>query len=160
MKSLLLVIDLQNAFINQSTEKLPSKIEETIASNQYDDVAFTRFVNYEESLYVKKLNWRGCLSDEDKKIVINTNGYQIFDKSIYSSVTKEFIEYIHKNQITKIYLCGINTDCCVLKTALDLFELGFDIYVLENLCGSICGIERHNQAIDILKRNIGEKYVI
>ena len=160
MKSLLLVIDLQNAFINQNTEKLPSKIEETIASNQYDVVAFTRFVNYEESLYVKKLNWRGCLSDEDKKIVINTNGYQIFDKSIYSSVTKEFIEYIHKNQITKIYLCGINTDCCVLKTALDLFELGFDIYVLENLCGSTCGIERHNQAIDILKRNIGEKYVI
>ena len=160
MKSLLLVIDLQNAFINQSTEKLPSKIEETIASNQYDDVAFTRFVNYEESLYVKKLNWRGCLSDEDKTIVLDTKGYQVFDKSIYSAVTKELIEYMNNNQITKIYLCGINTDCCVLKTALDLFELGYDIYVLENLCGSTCGIERHNQAIDILKRNIGEKYVI
>lgn len=160
MKSLLLVIDLQNAFINQNTEKVPSKIEETIASNQYDDVAFTRFVNYEDSLYIKKLNWRGCLSEEDKTIVINTKDYQVFDKSIYSSVTKEFIEYIHKNQITEIYLCGINTDCCVLKTALDLFELGYNVYVLENLCGSTYGMERHNQAIDILKRNIGENYVI
>lgn len=160
MKSLLLVIDLQNAFINQNTEKVPSKIEETIASNQYDDVAFTRFVNYEDSLYIKKLNWRGCLSEEDKTIVINTKDYQVFDKSIYSSVTKELIEYIHKNQITEIYLCGINTDCCVLKTALDLFELGYNVYVLENLCGSTYGMERHNQAIDILKRNIGENYVI
>ena len=160
MKSLLLVIDLQNAFINQNTEKVPSKIEETIASNQYDDVAFTRFVNYEDSLYIKKLNWRGCLSEEDKTIVINTKDYQVFDKSIYSSVTKELIEYIHKNQITEIHLCGINTDCCVLKTALDLFELGYNVYVLENLCGSTYGMERHNQAIDILKRNIGEKYVI
>ncbi len=160
MKSLLLVIDLQNAFINQNTEKVPSKIEETIASNQYDDVAFTRFVNYEDSLYIKKLNWRGCLSEEDKTIVINTKDYQVFDKSIYSSVTKELIEYIHKNQITEIHLCGINTDCCVLKTALDLFELGYNVYVLENLCGSTYGMERHNQAIDILKRNIGENYVI
>ena len=160
MKSLLLVIDLQNAFIKKKKKKLPSKIEETIASNQYDVVAFTRFVNYEESLYVKKLNWRGCLSDEDKTIVLDTKGYQVFDKSIYSAVTKEMVEYIHKNEITKIYLCGINTDCCVMKTALDLFELGYDIYVLENLCGSTCGIERHNQAIDILKRNIGEKYII
>lgn len=160
MKSLLLVIDLQNAFINQNTEKVPSKIEETIASNQYDDVAFTRFVNYEDSLYIKKLNWRGCLSEEDKTIVINTKDYQVFDKSIYSSVTKELIEYIHKNQITEIHLCGINTDCCVLKTALDLFELGYNVSVLENLCGSTYGMERHNQAIDILKRNIGENYVI
>ena len=160
MKSLLLVIDLQNAFINPNTEKLPSKIEEIIASNQYDDIAFTRFVNSEESIFVQKLNRRGCLSDEDKTIVIDTRSYQVFDKSIYSAVTKELIEYIHKNEITEIYLCGINTDCCVLKTALDLFELGYDVYVLENLCGSTCGIERHNHTIEILKRNIGENHVI
>ena len=109
---------------------------------------------------MQKLNWRGCLSDEDKTIVIDTRSYQVFDKSIYSSVTKELIEYIHENKITEIYLCGINTDCCVLKTALDLFELGYDVYVLENLCGSTCGIERHNHTIEILKRNIGENYVI
>lgn len=160
MKSLLLVIDLQNAFINENTETLPSKIEEIIESNQYDDVAFTRFINFEGSIFIQKLNWRGCLSDEDKRIVIDTKDCKVFNKSIYSTVTKELIEYIHKNEITEIYLCGIDTDGCVLKTALDLFELEYNVYVLENLCGSTYGIERHKDSIKILKRNIGENYVI
>lgn len=67
MRSLLLVIDLQNIFI-----KLPNKIKEIIDNNRYDYVAFTKFMNFEDSIFVKKLNWRGCIQNEDKKIVIDT----------------------------------------------------------------------------------------
>lgn len=67
MRSLLLVIDLQNIFINDHTSKLPNKIKEIIDNNKYDNVAFTKFVNFEDSIFVKKLNWRGCIQDEDKK---------------------------------------------------------------------------------------------
>ena len=36
-----------------------------------------------------------------------------------------------ENHIEQIYLCGIDTDACVFKTALDLFENEYDVYVLE-----------------------------
>lgn len=160
MRSLLLVIDLQNAFINEYTEKIPNKIVELINSKKFDNIAFTRFVNFENSIFVKKLNWKRCISDGDKKIVINTEDNKVFDKSIYSVVCKEFLEYINENKITEIYLCGIDTECCVLKTAFDLFELGYNVYVLKDYCACTLGTARHNNALEILRRNIGEEYVI
>lgn len=162
MKSLLLVIDLQYIFINKHTNKLPNKIKKIIDSNNYnyDNIAFTKFVNFEDSIFVKKLGWRRCIQDEDKKIVINTQNNKIFEKSIYSAVSKDFIDYINENKITNIYLCGIDTDCCVLKTAFDLFELEYNVYVLKDYCACTHGIEMHNNALEILRRNIGKDYII
>lgn len=160
MKSLLLIIDLQNAFINKHTKKLSNKIKQIIDSNQYDNIAFTRFINFENSIFAKKLNWTGCLKDEDKKIMIDTKNNPIFNKSIYSAVSKQLIDYIKKNKITKIYLCGIDTECCVLKTAFDLFELGYDVYVLKDYCSCMHGVRRHNAALAILSRNIGKDFII
>ena len=160
LNSLLLVIDLQEAFINKYTEKLPEKIEKLINSNQYNNIVFTRFINFEDSIFIKKLNWRGCLQEEDKRIVVDTKNNPIFDKSIYSSVNKELTDYIEKNKITEIYLCGIDTECCVLKTAFDLFELGYNVYVLKDYCACTHGVERHNNALDILRRNIGKEYIV
>ena len=62
--------------------------------------------------------------------------------------------------LSKIYLCGIDTECCVLKTAFDLFENEYDVYVLQDYCACSKGIERHNNALQILRRNIGYDKII
>lgn len=160
MKSLLLIIDLQNAFINENTNNLPKKIEKLIDSNKYNTIAFTKFINFENSIFANKLNWKGCIDEEDKKIVINTQNNIIFNKTKYSVVSEEFINYINDNKITEIYLCGIDTECCVLKTAFDLFELGYNVYVLKDYCACTKGIKRHNNAIEIIRRNIGKNFVV
>ena len=157
---LLLVIDLQNAFINDNTNHLIKKINNLIHNSRYDNIVFTRFINNNDSIWTKKLNYNECISDESKKIVIDTNNNLIIDKNIYSAFTDKLKKYIIDNNIKNIYLCGIDTECCVLKTALDLFENGYNIYVLKEYCACTRGITRHNNAIEILKSNIGEKYVI
>lgn len=160
MSSLLLVIDLQKEFINKHTNFLPTKIDELIKQNKFDNVVFTKFINLPESLFYKKLNWNGCLTNESRQIVINTGKNKIFEKTIYSALNDEFKNYIIKNKITKIYLCGIDTECCVLKTALDLFENNFDVYVLKDFCACTHGTTRHENALKILKRNIGIDKII
>ena len=160
MKSLLLVIDLQNAFINRKTQNLPRKIEQLIKNKKYNEVAFTKFINNNDSIFVKKLNYNRCLDNDDTKIVINTKSHNVFNKTIYSAVNDELIKFIKENNIDKIFLCGIDTECCILKTAFDLFELGYNVYVLKDYCGCTHGKIRHNNALNILKRNIGKDYVI
>lgn len=160
MKSLLLIIDLQKAFINNNTKELPEKIKILIENNKYDKVAFTRFINDDDSIYVKKLGWKRCVSEEDKRIVIDTQNNKVFDKSTYSAVSKELIDYIIENEITTIYLCGIDTECCILKTAFDLFELEYNIYVLKDYSYCTLGTERNESALNILRRNIGKDYII
>jgi len=160
MKSLLLVIDLQNAFINKNTKNIPKKVEKLIKNKHYDEVVFTKFINFENSIFVKKLKYSRCINNDDRNIVINVENNKVFEKSIYSAVNNELIEYIKSKEIDKIYLCGIDTECCVLKTAFDLFELGFNVYVLKDYCGCTHGKIRNNNALNILKRNIGKDYII
>ena len=130
MKKLLLVIDVQNDFINDHTKNTLIKIKELVNSNNYDLVAFTRFINDEDSIWYKKLNYKGCMTKEQQKIVIDTENNKIFDKKIYTAVNDELKDYIRENDISEIYLCGFDTDACVQKTAIDLFEQNYEVYVL------------------------------
>jgi len=160
VKSLLLIIDLQQGFINNNTEVLLNKIKVLLNEKKFDKVVFTRFINYTDSILYRKLNYNGCITEESRKILIETNDSKIIDKTIYSAFGKELKTYIKQNDISKIYLCGIDTECCVLKTAFDLFENDYDVYVLKDYCSCMHGIQRHNNALEILKRNIGYDKVI
>ena len=160
MNSLLLIIDLQKVFINKNTRKLPKKINKIINDKRYNKVAFTRFNNFNDSIYVKKLKWKKCINVDDKKIMIDVGNNNVFNKYVYSAVNEEFIKFIKENNITNIYLCGIDIECCVLKTAFDLFELGYNVYVLKDYCACTHGIIRKNNALKIIKRCIGKDNVI
>lgn len=160
MSSLLLIIDLQKDFININTEPIVKKIENFIEQDKFDNVVFTRFINSEDSIFVRDLNYYGCMDNSSKKIVIDTKDHLVIDKSIYSAFNKELIAYISKNNITDIYLCGIDIECCVLKTAFDLFENEYQVYILKDLCACTHGEERKNNALQILARNIGKNKII
>ena len=36
-------------------------------------------------------------------------------------------------------MCGVDIDCCVLKTAFDFFENDYNVFVLKDLCASTNG---------------------
>lgn len=158
--NLLIVIDLQNAFINENTQESVSKIEKLITTNTYDNIIFTKFVNSFNNPVYTKIKWDKCLSEESKRIPIDTKDYPIFLKETYSIFNSELKDYLANNNIQKIYLCGIDIECCILVSALNLFENNYDVYVLKDYCFSMKGKEAYENAISILKRNIGDAKVI
>ena len=48
-----------------------------------------------------------------------------------------------------VIVVGIATDVCLLKTALDAFELGYQVIVPQDACASL-SMERHEAALKIL----------
>ena len=160
MNELLLIIDLQNDFINEKTKHIVEKIENLVEQEKYTYIVFTRYINSYDNLCYTKLNFEGCLTENGKKIAIDSKNYKVIDKPMYTSLVPELEEYIKENKIEKIYLCGVDTECCVLKTALDLFDNGYNVYVLKDYCASMEGNQAHNNAIELLERNIGNNYVI
>lgn len=160
MKKLLLVIDAQKSFINEITEPYVKKIQELVNSNKYEKVAFTKFISSKDSIWYKKLKYKGCITEDNQAIMIDTKNNEVFEKTIYSAVNNELVKYIKENDVEQIYLCGFDTDACVLKTALDLFENNYEVYVLKEYCMSGAGQKIHNDTIENLKRLIGKKYVI
>ena len=160
MSKLLLVIDIQRDFVNENTSSTLNKIKMLVDSKKYDVVAFTRFINDKNSIWYKKLNYKGCMTKDGQSIAIDNRNNKVFDKKIYTAVNDELKNYIRENDITEIYLCGFDTDACVQKTAIDLFEQNYDVYVLKDYCMSHAGKEIHDLYITNLARLIGKDRII
>ena len=159
-KNLLLIIDVQKNFINKFTKNIPLKIETLLNKESFDYIAYTKFINDENSNFYKTLNYKGCMNENDRKIVLDIGNNIIFNKKTYTAFNDELKTYIKENNINKIYLCGIDTDACVLKTAIDLFENNIDVKIIENCCMSHSGKKYHNYAIKMLKKLIGKENII
>jgi len=165
MKSILIVVDLQNGFIRYDHMKdVSGKIVELSNRHLFDYVIATRFLNREGSQYTEMLNWRKLLTSPDVDLVDGLYWDTVVDKNIYSCLNEEFLAFLQKindgEKPTHIFICGVDTDCCVLKTATDLFENGIMPLVLVDYCNSNGGPDSHLAGQLVMSRLIGRKSLI
>lgn len=160
MKECLLIVDVQVGFINEATLHIPKLVEKLQKNYKY--VYVTRFYNKEDSFYRKLIKWdRFDKGSDDFKLAFNPiENAKIIDKSIYTCINTSFLEEINRKGITEIAICGIDTDICVTKCAVDLFENGIIPVVLANYCASHAGEDAHKFALKTLARFIGKDQVI
>ena len=155
MKNILLVVDLQPEFKDKDGRY--EKILEFVktSKSKYEYVIATVFENEEGSNFVKYLNWSGCMPpikelDFDADVVISKSCYGLMDDFEYY-----FLIDGHSSDTYHYDIIGFDTDSCVLKVALDLFDRGYDINVLTDYCYSSEGLDRHNLGITMLKNLCG-----
>lgn len=73
---------------------------------------------------------------------------------------KGFEDFIGKHKEDEVYICGIDTDACVLSSEFDAFERGYNAKVIKDLSASHSGESYHQKAIDLLEKNLGRRSVI
>ena len=81
MKQALLVVDVQNYFINKNTQHIPNNIKRLIQANDFSVIAFSQFINQPDSSFIKYLNFTGCT------------------KSPYSDIVNELRPWLKKDNI-------------------------------------------------------------
>lgn len=67
MKNVLVVIDLQEGFINDKTVKVANNIRDLLDSEKYYAVIATKFTNMPGSSFDSFLGWTGMMEEEEKK---------------------------------------------------------------------------------------------
>jgi len=161
MNICLLIVDVQNGFISQETKHILPRLEHLCESNLINHIYLTQFKNDMDGPYRRILKWSKLSTDPELEIYSPLKKYaeKIFKKSTYTSVSNDFVQIIKNNQIDAILIAGIDTDCCVLTTAADLFQLNIIPIVLTEYCASNGGSLSHNSAIVVLKRLIGEDQI-
>ena len=169
MKNVLVIIDMQNDFINGSLgnpdgERVVNNIVSEIKSKKYDFIALTRdthFDNYMETLEGKNLPIKHC--------VYNTDGWKI-RKEIYDAVEESKISHkvfekktfgsfslpheldIFEKEIESITFTGLCTDICVISNALILrADLpNTPMYYIEEACAGTSK-QAHDAALEVMK---------
>ncbi len=164
MSKAIIIIDVQKYFLNKhnKTRLIVKKIQKYLKNNlqKYNSVYFTIYKNDQNSPNWLLNDWKDCvdspdidLADELKEF---TNKNNLFYKNNYSAYKiHEIKKGIENNKIKEVHLCGFDTDCCVLATAYDLFDVEIKPVVLENLTWSISKEKLHKHALKIINRNIG-----
>jgi nicotinamidase-related amidase len=148
----LIVIDVQAYFMRHSPSDLPSRIRNHIQASQYDLLAFTVFRNVPDSNWVRTLHWGKCQADEDCAIPLEllefSSSENTFIKTAYSGFQGTNLEtYLQASAIQQVDLCGIDTDSCVLATAFEAFDKGYQVKVLSELAFSRWGLQAAAQSI-------------
>ena len=161
MKNLLLIVDMQNGFVTEKVQHIVPNIKKLITSfkQKGDSIAFTRFINYRDSSWEKWIKWSRLMEEPEISIIDELSGYadNVFDKvGLYSAFTKEFESFIEANKIETIYICGVATDGCVLKSAVDSFEKKIEPVVIEDACYSHAGKEVHEAGLLLISRFVGK----
>ncbi|MFI6213961.1 cysteine hydrolase family protein [Nocardia brasiliensis] len=168
----LLVIDVQNGFVNQGSASAVPVIVDLVAdwSAGNRPTVFTRYRNYPNSPWERLLGWHALQGPPETDLIDELIPFtarpkaHLLDKTVYTALTAEGSQLITALGVTDLILCGIATDACVLKTALDAFERGYVPWVVRDAVASNAtrhsAEQMHDSALLHLARLIGENQLI
>jgi nicotinamidase-related amidase len=163
----LVVVDVQNGFISEFSQPVVPVIANLVARWQANggDTVFTRYHNYTGSPYERLIGWSNLMEAPETDIVSDLAPYAarasaIVDKDIYSLFNEAGSALVKKYDWTDLYICGIDTQSCVLKTAVDAFERNLTPWVLADACASHSGAQTHTAGLLVLEKFIGQRQII
>lgn len=165
MRKALVVIDMQEGFINNNTRNLVGRMNKFIDEhkNGFEVIIATQYVNHEKTPCYIFEGWKDCMKGTKEANVIDSVLHRVdcvIEKDVYSCWNDKLVDILRKHNTDKVYFIGVNTGCCVLHSAFDAYNDLQDCAVIEDLCGSTSGLNSHRAAIQVLRECITEQRVI
>ena len=175
MATALLVIDMQNAFAPMVTASLPN-VTKLITHFQAHGlpIIFTQHGHTDDELtppfrnqLVRKWGADGSIrmgSEDwdfipDIKELINVSS--IIPKNTYDAFLGSKIkgnkldEVLSKEDVERVIVCGVMTDCCCDTTARGAFNRGFETWLVGDACGS-ANRAQHRRGLQVFEFGFGE----
>lgn len=152
----LIIIDVQNEFIDHETERVVQFIARLLDDEHWDFVIQSRWENCSGSQYETRLGYHAGHSGQSEPFFDPPGGY-IFSRATYSCANDELLKLISKDD--DIYVTGLETDACVMATLFDLWDLGYSFHVYEKGVGTTAG-DLQEPAIRMIRRQFGKNTVI
>ncbi len=168
MKSALIIIDVQKFFINQYTKTIPGKIADFLNTkrDRFDFMVFTKFQNDPNSNWYKIMKWKKMTQNEETELVSDLlpfarQNYFFTKKAAFSIFRiKKFTDFLKKEKIIKLYICGLDTHACVYVSVMEAFERGYEVKLIEDLCAASHGFDFHQNALKAIKHNLSSQIII
>lgn len=142
-----MIVDVQRAF-----DPPPAFIQKLARySRRFPCRIFTRYVNPPGSAFRRLLKQKCCAPDtEDVALLIPPDpGDMVLDKVARYGLTRRQIAQLKRRRITRVTVCGLDTDACVLGVMFSLFDEGIECHLKEEMCWSSSGL--HKPAVAIVR---------
>ena len=155
MKDLVLVIDVQNAYMKgqpwecNNTDGMLGNIRSIIDSGK-SDVVFTQFLAPSDPVGTwcdyntinKEINESEELNEIEASLKPYLDKFPVIQKSTYSCMKSPELCAIVK-KYDRLVLTGVVAECCVLATAMEAIDLGIPVVYVED---AVAGISSETEA--------------
>ncbi len=161
-RAVLVVIDMQNGFVNDKSRHVVPVIADLI--DQWEAAGgatiFTRYLNYQDSPFERIIKWSKLQESPETDIVEELTAHAdraaaIVDKKIYTLFTPDGTRLVEHGGWSDLVFCGIATESCVLKSAVDAFELNYTPWIVTDASASHAGSVAHDAGLLVAGRFIG-----
>ncbi len=158
-------VDLQEGFLSDRIRQTDyiQRVCRFVEDLDKNRVVLTRFVNRPGSNFERLLDWPKMQADSAETRLFGTledKGLHVVSKSIYSSWLPDVIARADELHCTQIVIFGLDSEACVFKTALDVFDAGLEPVVLKDLCESSGGSDQNETGLQLLASLTGVRQVI
>jgi nicotinamidase-related amidase len=154
----LVVVDVQNGFVTDSSRAVVPAVVDLVR-RWVGPVLFTRYHNYPGSPYERLVGWTAMQGPPETDLVAELAPFArrapVVDKTVYSLFTAQGRALVAEQGWTDLVFCGIATDSCVLKSAVDAFEAGLTPWVVTDACASDHSAEAHAAGLLCLRVMLG-----
>lgn len=161
-RSALVVIDMQNGFVNDRSRPVIPVVVDLVARWQRSGapVVFTRYHNYPGSPFERLIKWSQLQTSPGVDLIPELadaadQAVATIDKKIYSLFNAEGIALVEDQRWTDLVFCGIATESCVLKSAVDAFERDVTPWIVTDGSASHGGTAAHEAGLLVASRFIG-----
>ena len=153
MKKALLIVDVQNDFcpggalaVNDGDKIVPiinqiqDKFDFVISSQDWHPANTVHFEKWPPHCIAGTFGadfHPNLITDKIDLKLLKGTGNKDDGYSAFEATNVSLIDYLHENQITDLYVCGLATDYCVKATVLDALENGFHTYVLTDAVAAV-----------------------
>lgn len=156
-KKALVVIDVQPAFIKPHNKHIIPNIVSLVRKIPYDIYIEAVFHAEKDSLWDVQQKWICPMGDDTHTVKEIADALKPHKPTQVLKETRSVFKgepnikrVLEENGIEELHLVGTETNDCVFATALDAFDNGYAVYILEECCES-ASEGRHEPAVTLLR---------
>lgn len=164
-KSLLLVVDMQKGFLGADDAKVVVPTINRLVEHWQGygwPIVYSRFVNLEGSNWERLRDWHELKRQPDTELAdeLTVDPTYVFKKSTYSAWSADTAQVCAIQGVQDVVIVGVDTNECVLATAISVFDAGLTPWLVEDACASNGGQEAHDKAIELLAILMGSQQIV
>jgi nicotinamidase/pyrazinamidase len=169
MKKALLIVDVQNDFcpggalavkdgdkIVPIINQIENKFDIVISSQDWHPATTVHFEKWPPHCIAGTFGadfHPNLITDKIDLKLLKGTGNKDDGYSAFEATNVSLIDYLHENQVSDLYVCGLATDYCVKATVLDAIKNGFHTYVITDAVAAV-NIEKGDD-----KKALNEMYL-
>ncbi|GAA1398438.1 isochorismatase family cysteine hydrolase [Catellatospora coxensis] len=165
-RAVLVVVDMQLGFVHPNSEYVVPRVVDLVKrwSDAGGALIFTRFLNWADSPFERFFSWSALMNSPQTDLIPELEPYAasaiVVDKPFYTLFTAEGEQAISAGGWTDLVICGLTTESCVLKTAVDTFERHLTPWVVTDASATHAGQHAHEAGLLVISRFIGRGQLV